>query len=662
MINQQQILKRFTLVFIILITGFLVIVIRLIDIQYAQGDYYRGLSEQLTIKIDTIQANRGNIFSSDGSLLATSMVQYEIRMDAETIDPITFEKHIGVLSDSLYSMLGKNSTYWEKKMRNAKREGNRYLFITRNIGHNDYLRIRSFPIYELGMFKGGFISEQSTVRMHPLGGVAKRTIGYGNHAGKPGIEGAYDGYLKGQIGWRKKQKIAQGQWRPINDKNLKDPEDGKDIVTSIDINIQDIAHHSLLKQLKKYDAEHGCAVVMETATGKIKAISNLGKGTGGDYYEKRNYAVYESHEPGSTFKLMSMVAALEEGAIDTSTVVNTGNGKFEIYGRFIHDSKRGGHGKISMARAFEVSSNIAFASIIDEKFSAKPDKFIKRLKKMHLNEKIGLQIKGEGSPMIPDSKHALWSKNALPSISYGYNLRLTPLQTLTFYNAIANKGIMVKPRFITAIKENNQNLKTYGKSIIDDEICSYKTAMQAQKLLENAVKRGTGEGLYDKKISLAGKTGTSRVDYNDYEKWLKDKKYISSFTGYFPAESPQYSCIVVIHKPSVSKGYYGIDVSGPVFKDIAQKIYTSNHEVVEVTEKAKCSNNTAKSYEKFVIKSRNTRKKIPNLIGMELMDAMPLLENIGLRVSYSGSGKVEKQSLEVGSKVVKGQIIRLTLG
>lgn len=661
MIDQQQILRRFTLVFAILLVGFVTIVVRLINIQYVKGDYYRSLSKKLTIKIDTIPANRGNIFSSDGSLLATSMVQYEIRMDTETVDPAIFKDNIAALSDSLELMLGKHTFFWEDKLRAAKRAGNRYLFITRNIGYNDYLRIKSFPIFKLGMYRGGFIAEQSTVRMHPLGNVAKRTIGYGNYDGKPGIEGAYDEYLKGQVGWRKKQKIAQGKWRPINDENLKDPQDGKDIVTTIDINIQDIAHHSLLKQLKKYNAEHGCVVVMETATGKIKAISNLGKSNNGSYFEKRNYAVYEAHEPGSTFKLMAMIAALEEEAIDTSTVVDTGKGKFEIYGRYIHDSKRGGHGAISMARAFEVSSNIAFAKVIDEKFHNKPDRFIKRLKKMHLDEEIGLKIKGEGIPVIPDSKHPLWSRNALPSISYGYNLKLTPLQTLTFYNAIANNGIMVKPRFITAIKESNQSIKTYGRSIIDDEICSANTASKAQKLLENAVKRGTGMGLQSKHLSIAGKTGTARTDYNDYEKWLVDKKYISSFTGYFPADQPKYSCIVVIHKPSVSKGYYGIDVSGPVFKDIAQKIYTSNHEIVEVSTGNQNSKEVAKSYEDFEIKHRGRRKNVPNLEGMELMDALPLLENMGLRVGYSGSGKVKKQSIEVGSKIKKGQDIILTL-
>jgi len=643
----------------VFITLFLVlIVVKLTNIQYAEGDKYRSLSEQLTLRNDTIFANRGNVFSDDGSLLATSMSQYEIRMDAYTVDADVFKKNIRSLSVALSKMLGNTASYWETKIKKARSTKNRYLFITRKLGYNDYMKIKNFPIFNLGMYKGGFIAEQSTVRAHPLGKVAERTIGYDDYRGAPGIEGAYRSYLKGKHGWRMKQKIAKGQWKPINDNNEREPIDGKDIVTTIDINIQDIAHHSLLRQLEYYNAEHGCVVVMETKTGEIKAISNLGRNSVGKYYEKRNYAIYESHEPGSAFKLMSMVAALESGAIDTSTVVDTGEGKYKMHGRYIHDSKRGGYGKISAARALEVSSNIGFARLIDESFEKNPKKFIDILKRMHLNEQLGLPIKGEGKPEIPEPGDKKWSKNALPSIAYGYNLRLTPLQTLTFYNAIANNGEMVKPMFVKEIRSRNKYVKRFEKEIIDPKICSKETIKKVQEILENVVTRGTGARLYDENFSMAGKTGTARTEYWMSD-WESNRRYISSFTGYFPAKNPKYSCIVVIHKPDLKKGYYGADVSGPVFKDIAHKIYTSNYIINEIDSDVLNFASVQNNFNSYYTKSNKEFNSIPNVKGMATMDAIPLLENIGLKVSLKGEGKVNEQSISAGEKLIKGVTIVL---
>ena len=636
------------------------IVVRLTNIQIADGEKYRNLSEHLTLRNDTIFANRGNVFSADGSLLATSMSQYEIRMDAITIDSKVFEKEIRNLSKELTKMLGDYDSYWETKIRKARSNKNRYLFITRELGYNDYIKIKSFPIFNLGMYKGGFIAEQSTVRAHPLGKVAERTIGYDDYRGAPGIEGAYRSYLKGKHGWRMKQKIAQGQWKPINDNNEREPIDGKDIVTTIDINIQDIAHHSLLRQLEFYNAEHGCVVVMETKTGEIKAISNLGRSSEGKYYEKRNYAIYESHEPGSAFKVMSMVAALEAGAIDTNTVVDTGKGKYRMYGRDINDSHSGGYGKISAARALEVSSNIAFARLIEENFGKNPDKFINILKGMHLNEKLGISIKGEGMPEIPGPGDKKWSKNALPSIAYGYNLSLTPLQTLTFYNAIANNGEMLKPKFVKEIRTWDKHVEHFEKEVIAPSICSIETIKKVQEILKNVVVRGTGKKLYDENFSMSGKTGTARTEYWK-EDWDTKKLYISSFTGYFPAEDPMYSCIVVIHKPDTKIGFYGADVSGPVFKDIAQKIYTSNHFINTIDN---ASPNFASVKNDFDLYYTNSNKKfisIPDVKGMAAMDAISLLENIGLKVNLNGEGKVQDQSINAGEKLIKGTTIVLNL-
>ncbi len=657
--TKKGILNKLYVVFVFITLFLAAIILKLSDIQFADGEKYRDMSEHLTLKNDTIFANRGNVFSADGSLLATSMSQYEIRMDAYTVDAEEFETNIRGLSKGLSKMLGKPASEWERKIRKARTNKNRYLFITRKLGYTDYIKIKSFPIFKLGMYKGGFIAEQSTVRAHPLGKVAERTIGYDDYRGAPGIEGAYRDYLNGKFGWRLKQKIAHGQWKPINDANEKEPVDGKDIVTTIDINIQDIAHHSLLRQLEIYEADHGCVVVMETKTGEIKAISNLGKNANGTYYERLNYAVGESNEPGSAFKVMSMVVALESKVIDTSTVVDTGSGRYIIHGRAINDSKRGGYGKISAARALEVSSNIGFARLIDENFGQNPEKFINSLRAMHLNNKIGLPIKGEGTPEIPGPGDKKWSKNALPSIAYGYNISLTPLQILTFYNAIANNGEMVKPRFVKEIRSwDKQHLESFDKEVLNPAICSKETIDKMQEMLKNVVEHGTGKKLYAENFSMAGKTGTARTEYWESD-WETNRRYISSFTGYFPAENPKYSCIVVIHKPKVQTGYYGADVSGPVFKDIAQKIYLSKSEINNIENKTPKFKSIENDYNAYFTIANKEIDTIPNVKGMAGMDAISILENLGLKVSYYGKGKVAQQSLIAGEKIIKGSTIIL---
>lgn len=661
--NKKSILNRLYIVFVFSTLFFIAIIAKLFHIQYSEdGDRYRIISEERTIKNDTIHANRGNVYADDGSLLATSMSRYEIRMDAYTVDKDVFEENIKGLSVELAGMFGGTSSSYVKKIRTARKNRNRYLFIARNIGYLDYQKIKKFPIFNLGVYKGGFIAEQTTRREHPLGKIAERTIGYDDYRGAPGIEGAYKKYLRGKSGWRLKQRIAQGQWRPINDNNEVEPQDGRDIITTINVNIQDIAHHSLMRQLEYYEAEHGCVVVMETKSGEIKAISNLGKTSTGKYSEKLNYAIGESHEPGSAFKLMSMVAALELKAIDSSTVVDTGEGKYRMHGRYIHDSQRGGYGKISAARALEVSSNIAFARLIDENFIENPDEFIDALKKMHLNKTLNLAIKkGEGIPDIPSPGDEKWSKNALPSIAYGYNLRLTPLQTLTFYNAIANNGEMVKPRLVKEIRSWNKKVEGFEKEVIDPKICSDETIGMVKEMLKNVVVRGTGSKLYSDDFSMAGKTGTARVEYWMSD-WNTNRRYISSFTGYFPADDPEYSCIVVIHKPNLKKGYYGADVSGPVFKDIAHKIYRDALILEEIHNEEPQFANLNDDYETYFKSSEEEGvNKMPDLKGMSGMDAISLLENLGLKVEFVGNGKVKKQSVKSGNDIAKGLIVKLEL-
>ena len=655
-ITKKQILNR-----VYLFTGFMFLIAiaigyNLVRIEFVEGEKYRQLAEQGTVKTFEIPANRGNVYTSDGSLLATSITKYDIRMDALTVSEDDFEGGIKSLSESLSNVLGKSSSYYENKIRKARVNKNRYLFITKNLNYNDYLEFKEFSIFKLGTYRGGFIVEQRTVREHPIGKIAERAVGYDDYRGRVGIEGSFYEYLRGKSGKRLKQKIAKGQWKPLNDNNEIEPIDGKDIITTIDLNIQDIAHHALLRQLEYFNADHGSVVVMETKTGEVRAISNLGRTSKGTYYEERNYAVYESHEPGSTFKLMSMVVALEDKVIDTSSMVDTENGVISFYRRKVRDSRKGGYGTISAARAMEVSSNVGIVKIISENYQDNPEKFVNGLYKMNIGDKIGLPIKGEGSPFIPDPKDKkVWNGLSLPWMAFGYGVLLTPLQTLTFYNAIANNGIMVKPRFVREIRTQSNVVTKFENEIINPKICSQKTIDYVKDMMLNVVKRGTAENIYDANFSMAGKTGTCQTDY-----WKGETQYISSFAGYFPADNPKYSCIVVIHKPDKKIGYYGNVVAAPVFKQIAHKIYSDTPVQDEVSVGSQIAE-VNKDYNNYYNKANNTYKTVPDVKDMPGMDAISLLENLGLVVNFKGVGKVRKQSIKAGNEIKQGEIITLEL-
>lgn len=662
--EEKQILNKLYIVAALLFIFAIVVTLKLMNIQFVDGDKYRKLAEKNTVKNFVIAANRGNVYADDGSLLATSVPNYDIRFDAVTVSSENFKENLVALSDGLSKLFGRPSSYYQNLFRKARADKNRYLLVVKNLGYSNYIKVKNLPLFNLGPYKGGIIVEQRTVREHPIGAIAQRTVGDeafdrpGYYA--VGLEGAFDNLLRGKEGHRLKQKIGNNQWKPVYDDNEVEPQDGFDIVSTINVNIQDIAHHALLKQLEYYEAEHGCVIVMEVATGEIKAVSNLGRTKDGTYYEKLNYAIGESHEPGSTFKVMSFMAALEDKVIDTSTVVDTGNGVKIFYNRKIRDSHHGGFGKISAAKALEVSSNIGLATIIDNGYSKNPSKFTNHLKSWGLDKKTGVAIKGEGLPMIPQPGDKKWSKNALPSMAYGYNLRLTPLQTLTFYNAIANNGVMVKPRFIKEVRTWNDKVENYGTKILNPKICSDETLSEIRDILKNVVKRGTAKSLYSPFFSMAGKTGTAQTEY-----WMKDweanPRYISSFSGYFPADNPKYSCIVIIHKPSTSKGYYGADVSGPVFKRIAQKIFTDSPLIASVSGINDTESVVKNDFDNYYENLNHPNQKIPDVFGMAGMDAVSLLENMGLRVKTIGNGSVAKQSIKGGEPIKKGQQIILNL-
>ena len=655
-VEKKQILNK-----LYLLTGFLflfaiAIVYKLIEIEHVDGDSYRVQAEQGTVKTFEIAANRGSVYTSDGSLLATSVSRFDVRMDAVTVSDDVFEAGIKDLSQELSEMLGRSASYYENKVRKARVNKNRYLFITKNLSYNEYQRLRKFPIFKLGAYRGGLIIEQRTVREHPIGKIAERAVGYDDYRGRVGIEGSFYEFLRGKKGKRLKQKIAKGQWKPLNDNNEIEPIDGKDIITTIDLQIQDVAHHALLSQLEKFEADHGSVVVMETKTGEIKAISNLGRTAKGTYFEQRNYAIYESHEPGSTFKLMGMVVALEDKVIDTSQIVDTEKGVIRFHGKPVRDSHHGGYGKISAARVFELSSNVGIVKIIDEHYKDNPQKFIDGLKRMKVGEKIGLPIKGEGQPMIPNPKDKdTWNGLSLPWMAYGYGVSFTPLQTLTFYNAIANNGEMVKPRFVREIRAQSNVVTRFEKEVMHPKICSQETIDKVKEMMLNVVKRGTAENIYDKNFSMAGKTGTCQTEY-----WTDETKYISSFVGYFPADKPKYSCIVVVHKPNKKTGYYGNIVAAPVFERIARKIYTDTP-VVEEVNFADNLPEVEKEYKGYYTKANEVHSKVPDVRNMPGMDAISLLENMGFKVNFKGIGKVKSQSIKAGSVLKKGDLIKLEL-
>ena len=639
---------------------------KLVSIQMVHGDKYKQLAMKRTEKLFTIAPNRGNLYSDDGSLLATSVSRYTIHFDAVTVSEKDFDENLDALSKGLDDLFYKPDGYYEQILLKARANKHRYALIARNIDYSDFLKIKSLPLFKLGPYKGGLIAEQKTVREHPLGKIAERSVGYerfdeNGYATRVGLEGAFGEYLRGIEGKRLKQKIAKGQWKPIGLNNIVEPQDGYDVISTIDINIQDIAHHALLGQLEKYKADHGCVIVMETSTGEVKAISNLGRTEDDKYYERLNYSIGESHEPGSTFKLMSLVAALDDQVIDTSDVIDTEKGRWRIYDRTVRDSKHGGYGEISVAEAFVVSSNTAFAKMIHNGYKEKPERFVNSLMEMGLHEELGMPIKGEGKPVIRYPGDKGWSGISLAWMSHGYEVALTPLQTLAFYNAIANGGELLRPRLIKEVREWNKTIYSFEKEVLNPSICSGETIDKVQDLLKQVVENdnGTGHRLYSPNFSMAGKTGTAQKNYvtKDPEKL----GYISTFAGYFPAEEPKYSCIVVIHEPDKSVGYYGADVSGPVFKSIARKIYANNPLIEEV---AGLNPNTIKlesEYERYFVESRKEYQSVPDVKGMCGMDAVALLENLGIEVEVIGNGKVKKQSVARGTSLAKVKRIILEL-
>ena len=633
--NQKQFLYRLYLVAGILVFLGFGIGYKIFHIQYVDGDNYRQLAKNKTIQNFTISPERGNIFSDDGSLLAASTTSFDIYFDAVTVSDNNFSKYSNQLSEKLSESLNKSKEFFLKRLVSAKKNNKRYQLIQRGVSIENLNKIKQMPLFRMGGVRGGLIIEKKNSRDYPLNKIAERTIGYerltkdDNFSGV-GLEHAFGSKLRGKNGMQLMQKISNGKWKPISSNNKIEPIPGTDIISTINIGFQDITHHSLLKQLEDFEADHGTAVVMETATGEIKAIANLGRTLEGKYYERLNYAVGEHLEPGSTFKLMSIIAALEDGKVDLNTIVDTKNGILDFYGAKVRDSKKGGYGKISVNEVFKVSSNTGIVKIINDAYKDDPKMFSNRLYNMGLNNKLGVSILGESNPKIPHPNDKDWNGLSLPWMVYGYGVLLSPLQILTFYNSVANNGEMVKPVF------TRQSNSMSNKTILNPSICSDDTLEKVKLMLENVVneKGGTGYNIKSNIYKIAGKTGTGQVDYN-----TDNMQYISSFVGYFPANKPKYSCIVVIHKPNKKKGYYGATVAAPVFKKIADKIYSLTPELVNYNKIEKL--NSSQIYSKVVSPLIDVGN-LSIIKGKNYKNILPALENLGLDVSFIGTGLVIK--------------------
>jgi cell division protein FtsI (penicillin-binding protein 3) len=673
------------------------IIAKILYIQLVEGEMWKAKAEKLSLKYFTIQPNRGNIYDINGEMLATSVPLFEVRMDAASplIADSTFEKDIDSLALCLAGYFkDKTTKAYKSLLVKGRKNKNRYLLIKRKADFDQLKAIRKFPIFRLGKNSGGLITIVQNKRVYPFDNLGYRTLGWykDGNSNNVGIESSFNNEMQGMVGKRLYQRIPDGNWRPMNRGNEIEPVNGADILTTIDINIQDVAEEALLQQLIVNKADHGCAILMEVKTGEIRAIANLGLTKQGTYEELYNYAIGESTEPGSTFKLFSLLAAFEDGKTKLDDLVDVTGGVTKFGRRTMRDSHLGG-GVMTVQQAFEKSSNVGISKVITKAYASDPQAFVDRLHSFSVNKRLGLEIKGEGRPQILGTKDGLWSNSSLPWMSIGYEVALTPLQILTFYNAIANDGVMVKPHFVKEVRKAGQPVTSFEPQVINQRIASKEAIAMAKTMLEAVVDHGTGSVLKNPIYKVAGKTGTAQVAQNrgGYNK----TNYKGSFVGYFPADNPKYSCIVVINNPTVG-GYYGGTISAPVFREIADRIYATDPEVgmnwTDTTHSIRSNPMLAGNTKDIqyltkwlgyamgvpnnqdwitqVTDSVGTRnasvaygpQTIPSVIGMGASDAVYRLEKLGVKVQINGVGLVKQQSLPAGSKFLPGMPVLLSLG
>jgi cell division protein FtsI (penicillin-binding protein 3) len=699
--TRKDILFRVYIVFAFICLFGSAIIFKVWHIQNVEGDHWRAMADSITTDMIKIEPARGNIYATDLSPLATSVPVYDLRVDmlSDAITNEVFNSKVDSLSQALAGLFrDKPASEYKRMLREARREGERYYLLRRDVSHRDLQSVKKFPIFRMGRYKGGLIADQKNKRIKTNDMLAARTIGYIKEGVEPvGIEGAFDKYLKGRSGLRMMQRISGNVWKPLYSENEVEPEEGKDVVTTIDLNLQDVAHHSLETQLMKHNADKGCAILMEVQTGSVLAITNLKRGNDGVYREEFNFGMGESTEPGSTFKLASIMALLEDGYVDLDDTVDTQGGAIRYANRVMKDSHEGGYGKTSMQHVFEVSSNVGISKVVNKYYSKNPQAFIDRVRGFGLGMKLDLQIPGEGRPFLKNTDDKYWSKVSLPYISIGYECSFTPLQVLTFYNAVANNGTMMRPRFVKEIRYHGQVVQEFKPVVLKDSIASPATISKARQVLEGVVERGTATNLKHAQYKIAGKTGTAQIANANEGYKVGKVRHQASFVGYFPADNPRYSCIVVVYAPN-NNVYYAASVAGPIFKEIADKVYASNpelHKELKLEQdvehnlpivKAGHFKQTEKvltalsipaklpaSRDNWIASKSNSETldfagmkfrhdQVPNVLGMGLRDAIYILESRGLQVRIVGRGQVTRQSINAGSKVEKGQEIVIQLG
>lgn len=705
--TRKAIFVRSTLVFSCMMLFAAVVVYGLVNVQIIEGKHWRDMAEELGTREVEIESVRGNIFDCKGNLLATSVPIYDVIIDAKApgfTEVESFQQNIDSLAIYLANLFqDKSIEAYKYQLLSLRKEGKRYNVFKRKVSYRQMRALSQFPIFRLGRNKGGLILNPRSRREKPFDMLAERTIGFKQAEGnvKVGLEGFFDKDLSGKSGKHVMQRIAGGTWIPVNDELMIEAQQGKDLVTSIDINLQDVAEHALLNTLIENDADYGTAILMEVATGELKAIANLTRESQGIYQEKYNYAVGEAVEPGSTFKLISMMALLNDGYVIPADKVDTEGGEKNFCNATMKDSHLG-TGVIDMQYAFEHSSNVAFAKQMARFYAKHPEQLYAHYKRLGLTEKLSLQINGVGAPVVksPDSKS--WSCTSLPWMAIGYELLLTPLQMLTVYNAVANNGVMVKPLLVKRIEQEGRAVKTFDRKVMNPAVCKPEVVLQLRSMMEGVVLRGTASQLKSGHYTYAGKTGTAVVANNRSGYKAGGKSYRASFCGYFPAENPKYSCFVMIGRPR-KENYYAAKVALPVFKEIADKVYASSlylHQELKFVMKQPSMDlpiipNALKEDVKTILNKVQLSShfhndsihedesdwvvgmpqdnsvalepvllesgKIPDVRGMGARDALYLLERKGIKVEVKGMGKVRKQSLTPGSPVRKYQTIQLEL-
>lgn len=697
---KREILRRLGWVYLAL-TGLAAgIVIQVLHVQMWQGEELRNQSVAVRVKDFEVMPNRGDICAADGRILASSVPYYELHFDATVVDGEKFREGVDSLALCLSRFFGDGTpAQYRKHLSAAKNGKKRYFKInSRKVSFTELEKIRRFPIFRLGKNRGGLIEEMSSVRLQPHVNLATRTIGYlnesndGSFEGRVGLEGAFETELKGEPGRSIKQMMS-GTWVPVT---VEEPVDGNDVISTIDVDYQDIVQHALQRQLERYEAASGTAIVMEVRTGDVKAIANLARTESGTYREDMNYAVGDAGEPGSVIKAATMIALMEDGYVSPDDTVDLGGtGKYRFYDNYLTDSDNKKPGRISVQHVFEISSN-GIAKLVFDHYRDNPERFVNRLCGMGLDKKLGVRLRGEGQPYVKHPGDKDWSGLSLPWMSIGYEVKMTPLQVLAFYNAIANDGQRMRPRFVKEVRSHGDVVERIPSEEIGGRVCSRSTLRKIRRMLEGVVENGTGRNIYTDHYRIAGKTGTARIATGTEGYGIR--KYKASFVGYFPADKPLYSCIVVVNNPSLSKGFYANQVANPVFREIADKVYSiayRQYGELEITPQGGlpvCMNGLKSDFltlfdeldypldgkedvagntwvltagadrEHILLEPRRiTNSQVPNVKGMGLRDALYVLENAGLRVEASGAGMVQSQSLTPGTEVRDGERVAIVL-